>query len=90
MLSRMVGEKRIPARQVSAGWDAPGVSRSREALLWLDQRANVVGLAVAIAVLIVLFSIKSPHFLTVFELQGDRHGNLDHWDHGRPLDGRSD
>lgn len=39
---------------------------------WLDERANVVGLGLAIAALIVFFAVKSPHFLTVsnFEVIG--------------------
>lgn len=40
--------------------------------VWLDERANVVGLGLAILVLVALFATKSPHFLTVsnFEVIG--------------------
>ena len=39
---------------------------------WLDERANVLGLGLAIVTLIVFFTVKSPYFLTVsnFEVIG--------------------
>jgi len=49
----------------AASPEIPGKSAGRRRSAWLDERANIVGLAVATAALIVFFSVMNANFLSL-------------------------